>query len=87
MAAFDTGQEKGFGEVARNYLSRLAPECTELRKGRARGSSETPFRRDIDHQGNLLIRYPDTGKVEQRSLAGALAAASWLDPASGAPRR
>src|SRR5712691_8164291 len=32
MAGFDTCQEKGFGEVARNYLSRLAPEQAKLGK-------------------------------------------------------
>src|SRR5262249_8076141 len=86
MAAVDTVQEKGFGEVARRYLSRLAPEWAELGKA---GPADYPnaIRRDIDHEGNLLIRHPDTGKVEQRSLAGALAAPSWLDPVSGAPRR
>jgi len=86
MAAFDTGQEKGFGEVARNYLSRLAPAGAELGKA---GPADRPdaIRRDIDHEGNLLIRYPDTGKVERHPLAGALAAPSWLHPVSGAPRR
>jgi len=86
MAAFDISQEKGFSEVARNYLSCLAPEWAEPRKV---GLADHPnaVRRDIDHEGNLLIRYPDTGKVEQRPLAGALAAPSWLDPVSGAPRR
>ncbi len=86
MAAFDASQQKGFGEVARNYLSLLAPERAELGKVRP---SHRPnvLRPAIDEDGNLLIRYPDTGKVEQRSLAGALAAPSWLDPASGAPRR
>jgi biotin-(acetyl-CoA carboxylase) ligase len=86
MAAFDTVQEQGFGEVARSYLSRLAPEGAELGKV---GPADHPnaIRRDLDFEGNLLIRYPDTGKVEQRSLAGALAAPSWLDPVSRAPRR
>jgi hypothetical protein len=86
MAILDTSQEKGFGEVARNYLSRLAPEWAEL--GEA-GPVDHPnaTRRAIDHEGNLLIRHPDTGKVERRSLAPALAAPSWLDPVSGAPRR
>jgi biotin-(acetyl-CoA carboxylase) ligase len=86
MAAFDTGHEKGFGEVARNYLSRLAPAVAELGTARPADRPDA-IRRDIDHEGNLLIRYPDTGKVEWHSLAGALAAPSWLDPASGAPRR
>jgi biotin-(acetyl-CoA carboxylase) ligase len=86
MAAFDTVQEQGFGEVARSYLSRLAPEWAELRKA---GPADHPnaIRRDLDFEGNLLIRHPDTGKVEQRSLAGTLAAPSWLDPVSPAPRR
>jgi biotin-(acetyl-CoA carboxylase) ligase len=86
MAVFDAVQEKGFGEVARSYLSRLAPEWAQLRKV---GPADDPnaIRRDIDHEGNLLIRYPDTGKVEQRSLTGALAAPSWIDQASGTLRR
>ena len=84
MAAFDASQEKGFGEVARNYLSRLV--TAELGKV---GEGEHPnvIRQDIDQDGNLLLRYVSTGKVERRSLAGALAAPSWLDPVSGAPRR
>jgi biotin-(acetyl-CoA carboxylase) ligase len=86
MAAFDTGKEKGFGKVARNYLSRLAPKWAELGKA-APADHPNAIRRDIDHEGNLLIRYPDTGKVERRSLAGALAAPSWLDPVTGAPRK
>jgi biotin-(acetyl-CoA carboxylase) ligase len=86
MAALDTVQEKGFGAVARSYLSRLAPEGAELGKV-GRVDRPNAIRRDIDDEGNLLIRYPDTGKVERRSLAGALAAPSWLDPVSRAPRR
>jgi biotin/lipoate A/B protein ligase family protein len=86
MAAFDASQERGFGEVAKNYLSRLAPEKAELGKV---GAERPPnvVRRDIDQEGNLLIRYAGTGKVERRSLTGALAVPSWLDPESGAPRR
>jgi biotin-(acetyl-CoA carboxylase) ligase len=86
MAAFDATQEKGFGEMARNYLSRLAPKWGELGEV---GPADHPniLRHAIDEEGNLLIRYPDTGKVERRSLAGALAVPSWLDPVSGAPLR
>jgi biotin-(acetyl-CoA carboxylase) ligase len=86
MTAFDIVQDKGFDEVARNYLARLAPEGGELRKA---GPADRPnaIRRDIDHEGNLLIRYRDTGKVERRSLAAALAAPSWLDPLRGLPAR
>jgi len=74
MAVLDACQEKGFGEVAKNYLSRLAP-----------AERRNVLRHAIDEEGNLLIRRPDTGNVERRSLAGALAVPAWLDPASGAP--
>jgi len=86
MAVFDTSQERGFGEVARKYLSLLAPEWAGLGEI---GPADRPnaIRHAIDEEGNLLIRYPDAGKVEHRSLAGALAAPSWLDPVSGMPRR
>jgi biotin-(acetyl-CoA carboxylase) ligase len=72
MVAIDAWQESGFGAVAREYLPRLAGE-----KG---------LRRDIDEDGDLLVRLAGSDKVERRSLAAALAAPSWLDPASGEPR-
>jgi biotin-(acetyl-CoA carboxylase) ligase len=86
MAAFDSSAEKGFGEVARSYLSRLAPERAELGKA---GPADHPnmLRHAIDEEGDLLIRYSHADKVERRSLADALATPSWLDPVSGAPRR
>jgi Biotin/lipoate A/B protein ligase family len=73
MVAIDAWQESGFGEVAKSYLARLAPE--------------SGVRRDIDDNGDLLVRR--TGKVdaERRSLARALENPSWLDPTSGGPRR
>ena len=71
MVAIDTWQEKGFGEVAKNYLARLAPE--------------QGVRRDIDENGDLMVRR--AGKVERRPLVPALAVPSWLDPATGGPRR
>jgi biotin-(acetyl-CoA carboxylase) ligase len=85
MAAFDASQEQGFAEVARNYLSRLAPATAEIGKT---GLADHPnaVGHEIDQDGNLLIRCPGTRKVERRSLASALAAPSWLDPAAGAPR-
>jgi hypothetical protein len=70
MVAIDTWQEKGFGEVAKNYLARLAPE--------------PGARRDIDVNGDLMVRRAD--KVERRPLVPALAVPSWLDPATGGPR-
>src|SRR5215467_8265819 len=86
MAAFDISQEKGFGEIGRSYLSRLAPEKAKLGKvGRPERSHG--LRRDIDQEGNLLIRHSGTGKFERRSLIEALAIPSWLDPVSGGPKR
>ena len=77
MVAIDAWQEKGFGEVAKNYLARLAPE--------------SGTRRDIDDNGDLLVRRalagPGKVEAERRSLIRALAQPSWLDPATGGPRR
>jgi biotin-(acetyl-CoA carboxylase) ligase len=86
MTAFDISQENGFGEIAKNYLSRLAPGKAEFRKARP-GEHSNVVRHDIDQEGNLLIRHAGTGKLERRSLVDALAAQSWLDPVSGGPRR
>jgi hypothetical protein len=86
MAAFDTGQEKGFSEVAKNYLSRLARRKAEFGKVKP-GEHSNVGRREIDHEGNLLIQHAGMGKFERRSLVGALTIPSWLDPVSGAPRR
>jgi hypothetical protein len=73
MATIDTWQEQGFREVATRYVQRLAPE-----KG---------VRREIDHNGDLLVRRITSEAVERRPLIPALASPSWLDPATGAPRR
>jgi hypothetical protein len=72
MVATDIWQEQGFAELAKNYLSRLAPEAG--------------LRRDIDENGDLLVRRMGKAAVERRPLAHALAALSWLDPATGGPR-
>ncbi len=72
MLQIDAWQAHGFSEVARRYLSRLAPE-----KG---------ARRDIDANGDLLVRRMGTTAVERRALVPALAAPSWLDPETGGPR-
>jgi biotin/lipoate A/B protein ligase family protein len=72
MAAVHAWQEGGFADVARSYLSRLAPE-----KG---------VQRDLDVNGDLLVRRAGRTAVERRPLLGALAAPSWLDPATGSPR-
>ena len=52
------------------------------------------MRRDIDENGDLLVRRIATVKgqgdqrgSERRSLLEALAQPSWLDPTTGGPRR
>jgi len=72
MVAIDAWQEKGFKEIAKDYLSRLPPE--------------QGVRRDIDENGDLLIRRVGKADVERRPLLPALATPSWLDPATGGPR-
>jgi hypothetical protein len=72
MVAIDRWQESGFGEVAKAYLERLKP---------APG-----LRRDIDENGDLLLRRQAASGAERRSLLAALAVPSWLDPATGGPR-
>ncbi len=73
MVAIDAWQQDGFAEIARSYLSRLVPE-----KG---------ARRDIAENGDLLVRRAGQAAAERRPLAAALARPSWLDPATGGPRR
>jgi hypothetical protein len=77
MVALDTWQEAGFGEIAKSYLARLSPE--------------QGVRRDIDDNGDLVVRPVSAGlgkaDVERRKLVPALAMPAWLDPDTGGPRR
>jgi biotin-(acetyl-CoA carboxylase) ligase len=73
MVAIDAWQEQGFGAVARSYLERLPPE--------------SGVRRDIDDNGDLLMRRMGKVDVERRSFERALVEPSWFDPESGGPRR
>lgn len=72
MVQVDSWQEFGFKEVARNYLSRLPPD--------------NGLRRDIDDNGDLLIRRMGGSDTERRPLAPLLGEPGWLDPATGGPR-
>jgi biotin-(acetyl-CoA carboxylase) ligase len=72
MVQIDTWQEMGFKQIAKTYLSRLAPEKS--------------VRRDIDDDGDLLVRRVDRPDVERRSLIEALAKPSWLDPKMRGPK-
>jgi biotin-(acetyl-CoA carboxylase) ligase len=85
MAAFDTCQEKGFGEVARGYLSRLSRESVEPGKGNP-AKQANAVRHDIDEQGDLLVR-DGVARIQRHSLVDALVVPSWLDPVTGGPRR
>ena len=72
MVAIDSWQESGFSAVAKNYLARLPPE-----KG---------LRRDIDENGDLLVRRMGKAKVERKRLLAQLCVPSWFDPAAKGPR-
>jgi biotin-(acetyl-CoA carboxylase) ligase len=74
MVMLDAWQEQGFAAVAKSYLQRLAPE------------TEDGIRREIDENGDLLVRRADKAQAERRELVPALAAPSWLDPATRGPR-
>jgi len=58
--------------VARSYLERLPVE-----KG---------LRRDIDENGDLLIRRMGKTEVERKKLVPRLAKPAWFDPAAKGPR-
>ncbi len=84
MVAIDAWQERGFGEVAKNYLPRLAPTLSPAATvglGKVGG-----VRREIDTNGDLLVRRMGKAEVERHSLMRALAQPSWLDRATGGPR-
>jgi len=72
MAHVDAWQEYGFPAVAKSYLPRLEPE--------------KDVRRDIDDNGDLLVRRIGKTAVERRRLIPALAVPTWLDPATRGPK-
>jgi biotin-(acetyl-CoA carboxylase) ligase len=74
MVAIDTWQEKGFGEIAKSYLARLAPPASGVR-------------RDLAENGDLILRRMTDAAPERCALARALGQGpSWLDPATGGPK-
>ena len=73
MSAIDVWKEKGFGEIEKSYLARLAPE--------------SGARRSIDENGDLLVQRMTAKEPVRHSLISALSRASWLDPETGAPRK
>jgi biotin-(acetyl-CoA carboxylase) ligase len=72
MLAIDAWQERGFGAVANNYLVRLP--------------AENGVRRDIDSNGDLLVRRTGQSAVEREALLTRLAAPAWRDPITKGPR-
>jgi biotin-(acetyl-CoA carboxylase) ligase len=72
MVAIDAWQEHGFGAVARSYLERLP-----LEQG---------LRRDIDENGDLLVRRMGKPEVERNKFLPRLATPAWFDPATKGPR-
>jgi biotin-(acetyl-CoA carboxylase) ligase len=72
MVALDAWQEQGFAAVAKEYLRRLAPE--------------SGLRRDIDENGDLLLRRAGKTEAESKMLKPALVTPTWLDPAMRGPR-
>ena len=72
MVHSDAWQEYGFAAVAKEYVQRLPRD-----KG---------LRRDIDENGDLLVRRTGKIEVERRELMPLLAAPSWLDPNTRGPK-
>lgn len=76
MLALDSWQESGFGAVAKSYLARLP--------------AEPGLRRDIDENGDLLLRRNGVGlgklAIERQALLPRLGQPAWFDPQSKGPR-
>jgi biotin-(acetyl-CoA carboxylase) ligase len=71
MHATDAWQESGLDTVARSYFERF--------------SRESGVRRDIDDNGDLVVRRAGSAQVEREPLLPRLKVPSWLDPASRIP--
>src|SRR5512144_1972296 len=72
MVAVDAWQESGFGTVAKSYIERLP--------------REQGIRRDIDDNGDLLIRRMGKAEVTRKKLLPKLAEPAWFDPQARGPR-
>jgi len=72
MFTLDAWTEKGFSAVAKSYIERLP--------------RESGVRREIDDNGDLLIRRAGKTDVECQALLPRLGQASWYDPAAKGPR-
>jgi len=72
MVAIDSWQESGFGAVAKSYLERLP--------------RENGVRRDIDENGDLLVRHMDKTEAARQKFLPRLGQPAWFDPATRGPR-
>ena len=72
MVALDSWQEAGFAAVTRSYIERLP--------------REQGVRRDIDDNGDLLIRRVNKAGVARQKVLPRLEQAAWFDPATKGPR-
>lgn len=72
MHLIDAWKESGFGVVAKSYFDRFPAE-----KG---------LRRDIDDNGDLLLRRMASAQVERSALLPRLQEPSWFDPKNKGPR-
>lgn len=70
MVAIDRWQESGFAAIARDYLSKLAPE--------------SGIRPEIGENGDLHIGLSGQA-IDRRDFVMALQAPAWLDPKTGGP--
>lgn len=72
MHAADAWQDSGFATAVKSYFDRF--------------SRESGVRRDIDNNGDLLIRRMASTQAERHALLPRLQEPSWFDPASKGPR-
>lgn len=71
MSAFHEWRDVGFAPVAKQWMHRLAPKKIEVR---------------LADNGDLMFsRRPGQESLERQSLAQALEAPTWLNPATGMP--
>ena len=72
MAAIDTWQQEGFEPLMKDYVKHLSPE-----KG---------TRRNIDENGDLIVRWVASDQVDRRPLRRALEKQTWYDKNRKGPR-
>ena len=72
MVAVDAWQETGFGAVAKRYIERLP--------------REQGLRREIDDNGDLLLRRMASTDVERNALLPQLREPAWYDSVNKEPR-